>query len=439
MNARLRLFAAIIWTALVTATVAAREPLNVILILADDLGYETIRANGGESYETPHLDRLAAGGVRFEHCYAQPLCTPSRVQLMTGKYNVRNYHGFGVLPRDERTFAHLLKEAGYATAIAGKWQLGSEPDAPGHFGFDEALLWQHTRNGRLMQDGVRLDKRYENPHLERNGEEDSYSNGEYAPDLMVDFICDFMERKKEGPFLVYYPMILTHCPFVPTPDSADWNPQSPGSPTYKGNPKYFGDMVRYMDKLVGRIVAKVEALGISDRTVILFTGDNGTDQPIVSRLKGREVAGAKGQSTDAGTRVPLIVSAPGLLKPSVSSDLVDFSDFLPTLCDLAGIEASRVPADVDGRSFLPLLKGEEGSPRAHVYSWYDRAGRDSNATVFARTQRYKLYRDGRYIDVANDVDEKHPLANDALSAEQRRIKADLQAMIDHYAQFRQPR
>jgi arylsulfatase A len=439
MNLLHRFFATAIWAALATAALGAREPLNIILILADDLGYETIAANGGESYRTPNLDRLAAGGVRFEHCYAQPLCTPSRVQIMTGRYNVRNYRNFGSLPRGERTFAHLLKDAGYATGIAGKWQLGSEIDAPGHFGFDEAFLWQHTRDGRLMQDGVRLDKRYENPHLERNGAEESYSNGEYAPDLMVDFICDFMERKKDGPFLVYYPMILTHCPFVPTPDSADWNPQSPGSPTYKGDPKYFGDMVRYMDKLVGRIVAKVEALGLADRTVILFTGDNGTDKPVVSRLNGRDVAGAKGQSTDAGTRVPLIASAPGLFKPQVSSDLVDFTDFLPTLCEIAQVDLSPIRQDLDGRSFLPQLLGEEGSPRSYVYSWYDRAGNDRNATVFARNQRYKLYRDGRYIDVTNDVDEKHPLADESLSLDQRRIKADLQAVIDRYAPFRQPR
>jgi arylsulfatase A len=234
-------------------------------------------------------------------------------------------------------------------------------------------------------------------------------------------------------------MILTHCPFVPTPDSADWNPQSPGSPTYKGNPKYFGDMVRYMDKLVGRIVAKVEALGLSGRTVILFTGDNGTDQPVVSRLLGRDVAGGKGRSTDAGTRVPLIASAPGLIPPRVVSDLVDFTDFLPTLCNLANIETAPFGQDLDGRSFLPQLLGEKGSPRTYVYSWYQRAGRDRDATVFARNQRYKLYRDGRYIDVTNDVDEKHPLVEESLSPEQRQTKVDLQAVIDRYAQYRQPR
>src|SRR5829696_7637550 len=120
------------------ATLAAEQAKkpNVVLIMADDFGYECVTANGGQSYKTPHLDRLAAGGVRFEHCHAQPLCTPTRVQLMTGLYNVRNYSRFGLLEPDVTTFAHLLKKAGYATCIAGKWQLGHGFEGPKKFGFD---------------------------------------------------------------------------------------------------------------------------------------------------------------------------------------------------------------------------------------------------------------------------------------------------------------
>lgn len=413
-----------------------KKPLNVILIMADDLGYETIGANGGESYKTPNLDRLAAKGVRFGHCYSQPICTPSRVKIMTGKSNIRNYSKFGVLPRGEVTFAHLLKEAGYATCIAGKWQLGSEKDAPQHFGFDEALLWQHTRSGRLKKGGVVYDKRFENPELERNGVEESYQNGEYAPDLMVDFICDFIERKKDQPFLVYYPMILTHCPFVPTPDSKDWDGASQGSPSYKGNAKYFGDMVSYMDRLVGRIVKEVEMQGVAENTVILFTGDNGTDEPVVSMLNGRKVAGDKGSMTDGGTRVPLIVYAPGMSEPAVISDLVDFSDFLPTLCELASIEVPKDRLSLDGQSFLPQLRGEKGSPREWIYCWYSRSGAAKAAKVFARTQRYKLYRSGAFFDVEQDVLEKRRLADDVLNSEQKQIMASLQQVIDRYDQVR---
>ena len=118
---------------------------NIIVIMADDFGYECVTANGGQSYQTPNIDRLAANGIRFEQCHVQPLCTPTRVQLMTGRFNVRNYVNFGTLLRTETTFAHLLKEAGYSTAVCGKWQLGREKDSPQHFGFDESCLWQQTR------------------------------------------------------------------------------------------------------------------------------------------------------------------------------------------------------------------------------------------------------------------------------------------------------
>jgi arylsulfatase A len=410
------------------------RPPNIILIMADDLGYETIGANGGTSYETPHLDRMASQGARFQHCYAQPLCTPSRVQIMTGKYNVRNYTRFRQLDREQTTFAHLLKDAGYATAIAGKWQLGQKPDSAQHFGFDESLLWQHTR--RRTREGSSHDTRFENPRLERNGEELNYDEGQYGPDLVTDFVCDFMEDHQNQPFLVYYPMILTHCPFVPTPDSADWDPTSLGSEEYKGDAKYFGDMVTYMDKLVGRIAAKAEELGLAEDTIIMFTGDNGTDKPVVSMLNGREVAGAKGQTTDAGTRVPLIVYGPGHVEPRVITDLVDFSDFLPTLCNMAGVEVPKERLTLDGRSFYPQLQGKEGNPREWIYCWYSRGGNDKKAQVFARNQRYKLYRNGKFYDIEEDVTERSPLTEADLTAEQQQVKARLREVIDSYEQVR---
>jgi len=191
---------------------------NIILIMADDFGYECVTANGGQSYRTPTLDRLAAGGMRFEQCHVQPLCTPTRVQLMTGLYNVRNYVNFGTLPRSQTTFANLLKKAGYVTGICGKWQLGQETDAPRHFGFDESCLWQHARRP----------PRYANPGLEHNGKELNFTKGEYGPTLVNDFALDFITRHKAEPFFLYYPMILTHDPFQPTPDSADWDPRALG-------------------------------------------------------------------------------------------------------------------------------------------------------------------------------------------------------------------
>src|SRR5688572_31185118 len=149
------------------AVMRAETRTNIILIVADDLGYECIGANGGTSYRTPNLDRLAATGVRFDHCHVQPLCTPTRVQLMTGLYNVRNYTAFAQMDPRATTFADLLKQAGYATCVAGKWQLGRDVGLPRTFGFDESCLWQHTRRP----------PRYANPALEINGKEVDYAGG----------------------------------------------------------------------------------------------------------------------------------------------------------------------------------------------------------------------------------------------------------------------
>jgi len=402
---------------------------NIILIMADDLGYECIGANGGTSYKTPVIDKMAEKGIRFEHCYSQPLCTPSRVQIMTGIYNVRNYVKFRVLDRSEVTFGHLLKRQGYATCISGKWQLGRQTDSAGHFGFDESCLWQHTRK-RTDKEGH--DTRYSNPRLEINGKKVNYTKGEYGPEVASDFICDFIERHKGKPFFAYYPMILTHCPFVPTPDSADWDPANKGSKEYKGDAKYFGDMVSYMDKLVGKIIAKLDKLGLREKTLILFTGDNGTDEPVVSVMNGQKVKGAKGKTTDAGTRVPLIANGPGVIGGGqVSKELVDFSDFVPTICETAGVTVPEA-LNIDGRSFLPQLKGRKGNPREWIYCWYSRDGDDKKAKVFARNHRYKRYRDGKLYDISKDVLEKTPLGNGDLNDEAIRIRAMLQSALDKY-------
>lgn len=426
--------------AAVSSAAEADHP-NIILIMADDLGYETIGANGGTSYATPRLDALAGEGLRFEHCYSQPLCTPSRVKIMTGRYNSRNYVRFGYLDVDATTFAHLLRDAGYATCVTGKWQLNGnhqEPELPPtmrpkHFGFDEWCLWQLDNSGRVQIKGKRVDARYADPRLNVNGEDTGLMHGKYGPDVCADFAIDFIERNRQRPFLLYYPMILTHCPFWPTPASAEWadpDARKPGHP-YKGRPEHFGDMVSYMDHIVGRIVDKVDELGLAERTLILFTGDNGTDHPIVSMCNGRRVAGEKGSLTDGGTRVPFIARWKGRTPVGkVTDDLVDFSDFLPTMLEVAGVPK---PADLplDGRSFAPQLRGEEGDPRDWIYCWYFRNGKpDQRGGEWARTRRYKLYKDGRFYDVANDVREENPLEDDALTPELLRIRKMLRDAIE---------
>lgn len=400
--------------------IATAAPPNIVMIMADDLGYETIGANGGESYRTPVLDKMAGEGMRFEHCYSQPICTPSRVKLMTGIANIRNYIEFGILDPEATTFAHLLKEKGYATCVVGKWQLKGGYEGPNDFGFDEYALWQLNRRP----------SRYPNGGLEVNGKDVDYKNGEYLPDVVSDYACDFIERHKEKPFLIYYPMILTHCPFEPTPDSKDWDPKSPGSKTYKGDAKYFGDMVTYMDKIIGKLLAKLDEAGVRENTLVLFTGDNGTDTPVVSGMDGRQVVGAKGAMHDGGNRVPLIASWPGTVPAGkVSKEIVDLSDFLPTFCEMAG---TSVPEETDGRSLLRTLKGSSEKHRDWIYVWYSRNGGNSAAKQFARNQRYKLYGDGRFFDVGADVLEKAPLDVESLGAEEKGVHTMLLEAVDSY-------
>ncbi|MCR9207716.1 MAG: sulfatase-like hydrolase/transferase [bacterium] len=422
-------------------TTSAQEPgeqrssdrPNIVLIMADDMGFECIGANGSLDYQTPNIDRIANEGLRFEHCYSQPICTPSRVKLMTGMSNKRNYVKFGMLDRKQTTFAHLLKSVGYRTCIAGKWQLGSELDSPQHFGFEESLLWQHTR-GRM--DNKKRDTRYPNPRLERNGTEENYDEGEFSSDLFADFLCEFMETNRDQPFLAYYPMTLVHCPFCPTPDSEDWDPNSHGSKTYKGRPEYFGDMVAYVDTIVGRIDQKLGELGIRENTLLIFTGDNGTDKPIVTQTRFGEVVGAKGEMVDAGNHVTCIAKWPGAIPPGrVTSQIIDFSDFLPTMCDVADAD---VPAKlaIDGQSFLPVLRGNEGQGRESIFMWYERNGKPKKAREFARNQRYKLYGDGSFFDVEMDRNEKSPLQS--LTDDQKEIRSKLQAKIDSFANIIPP-
>lgn len=401
---------------------------NIILIMADDFGIENVGAHGGTPFKTPNLDRLAAEGMRFDHCFSQPLCTPTRVQLMTGKYNVRNYTKFGELDRNEKTFAHALKGAGYATCVVGKWQLGEEPDSPQHFGFDEACLWHHRK--RTV--------RYANAHLAINGEVKAHP-GKYGPDIVRDFAMDFITRHKDGPFFVYYPMILTHSPFEPTPDSEAWNPAAFPTDVEKGqgDRKCFADMVAYADKIVGQIDAHLAKLGIRENTILIFLGDNGTQGP-QGLLHGKTIPGAKGSNLDGGTHVPLIVSWPGKIAPgSVGKGMVDTTDFLPTLCEAAGAPPPKEP--IDGRSLLPQLLGKESEPRQWIYCWYARKGGGNRKSFeYARSMHHKLYADGKFYDLRSDPAEEKPLDTAALDSGSTGAFATLRGVLESFKDARPP-
>ncbi|MGB1790578.1 MAG: sulfatase-like hydrolase/transferase [Limisphaerales bacterium] len=420
-------------------TAQANDQPNIILIMADDMGYEALSSNGSESCKSPNLDKLAAKGVRFTNCFSNPICTPSRVKLMTGQYNVRNYVKFGWLDREQTTFAHQLKAAGYATAIAGKWQLGRDKDSPQHFGFEQSCLWQHTRSGRSNEDGKNIDRRFVNPQLEFNGVEKDFTTGEYGPQVCTDFICDFIDKNKKKPFLVYYPMILTHCPFDPTPDSTDWDPKRLGSTTYKGDrndpQRHFRDMVAYADKAVGQIVSQLEKSGVRDNTLIIFTGDNGTDTPIVTPWNGKKVVGGKGTMSDTGTRVPLIVNWPAGIRKAgrVVDDLVEFTDVFPTICE---VTTAKLPKNHpgDGASIVPVLRNQAGARKKDwVYIWYRKQ-------VMVRNKQYSFVakQDGsnaaltRYEGSFNGT----KLKDSALTKTERALKKQFEATIARLAKVR---
>ncbi|MEZ5944478.1 MAG: sulfatase-like hydrolase/transferase [Planctomycetaceae bacterium] len=387
---------------------------NVVLIMADDMGYECVGANGGTSYATPNLDALAARGARFTNCHSQPLCTPTRSQLMTGMYNNRNYIRFGLLAPKAYTIGHMFRDAGYRTYIAGKWQLEGGPEGPNHFGFEGYTLWQTTRRP----------PRYPNPGLEIDGKEVDYTMGEYGPELVCSALLKFIRDHKNEPFFAYYPMILPHSPHVPTPESPDWDPTVMGPEKGGGKNKHFAEMVAYVDKNVGRIVSTLNQEGLSDNTLILFLGDNGTNQAITSRMGKESIQGGKGKTKDNGTHVPLIVAGPGI-SPTIREDLVDTTDFLPTLAEAIGV---KPPAGIrfDGHSFLEAAKGTGKSSREWIYCWYERGGNREKASRHARTARYKLYLTGEMFDVIADPNETTPLPND----QQAELRKQLTTVLD---------
>lgn len=405
------------------------QPPNIILIMADDLGYETLKSYGGESYNTPNLDKLSATGMQFQNCYSTPLCTTSRVQLMTGKYNFRNYIGFGLLDPNERTIGHAMKEAGYQTCIAGKWQLygnehqqelagGRVGTLPQDAGFDTYRLWQVQDRGW----------RYKSPTVEtfQRGLE-TIEDG-YGPDSFVEFIETFIKENKDNPFFVYYPMCLVHDPFVPTPNT-------PGYQTFDPDLKvndttYFDDMMSYMDHQIGRIVKKVDDLGIRNNTIILFIGDNGTDRKVASRWKGQRVQGRKGYTVEAGTHVPFIANWQGtILAGQKNENLVDFTDFLPSLLDIAGTKDSWEET-MDGVSFYPQLTGDPAETRDWIFChYYPNWGKFSKKRYVQNTE-WKLYEQGIFYNVKSDPNELNPVPGSQLTIEQLHIKENLQQVLN---------
>ncbi|MBI2299053.1 MAG: sulfatase-like hydrolase/transferase, partial [Armatimonadetes bacterium] len=324
-----------------------------------------------------------------------------------GRYPFRTHmtsNGTGALvkPENEVMLPTVLKAAGYATASVGKWS--QLPLQPGDFGFDEYLRF--TGSGKYW------------PTQEKsyvlNGENKPLHDGQYVPDVMHDFLVDFITRHHDQPCYVHYPMSHCHGPIQRTPDTPADAPRE----------RFYADNVAYMDKLVGRLVAELGKLGLRERTLLLYTGDNGTapGQAANATVGGRRLSGQKGTMHEGGVRVPLIANLPGVAPAGkVNRDLIDFSDILPTFAELAG---AKLPdrVTIDGHSFAPQIRGEAGTPREWIYV-------ELNGKHYVRTQRWKLTGTGELYDTKEAPFVETLVAPDAQDAEAKAAREHLQQVL----------
>lgn len=422
---------------------------NIIFVLLDDLGKEWIGCYGALGIETPRIDQFAEDGIRFENVYSMPQCTPSRMCLLTGQYPYRNgWVNHWDVPRwgagaryDAGAYpcnlGLMMREAGYATAAAGKWQISDyrvEPDAMDKAGFDTWCMWTGGEAGNPPSD-----ERYWNPYIYRKGENSRTYDGAFGPDVFNDFVIDFARDHKDGdkPFFVYYPMVLTHTPFTTTPHE----------PNAETNLDKHKAMVRYSDYLLGRLTDALDEMGIREETLVIFSSDNGTATSMVGQIGNRRIPGGKAKTVEPGVNIPFLANWPGTIPGGRASEaLVDFTDIIPTFADLAG---APVPgADkVDGRSLAPYLRGETD---AVDREWILAMGGQNNARVsergvenewyfrdrVVRDQRYKLYigtnrQPDKFIDLHTDPDEQVDITGDE-SPEARASRQKLEALIPQW-------
>ena len=403
-------------TSLSVAAKRTDDRPNILFILLDDLGKEWVSAYGAEDIETPVVDSLAAGGVKFNNFYVMPQCTPTRLTLMTAQKPFR--HGWvnhwdvprwggGAHYDYERnpTLVRGIRDAGYATAVAGKWQVNDfrvQPEAMVELGFDDYCMWTGWEEGIDASA-----ERYWDPYIHTKEGSRTYP-GEFGDEMFTEFLIDFMTKHKDEPMLMYYAMCLPHSPFVTTPSE----------PNVTEKMDKHKAMVRYTDELTGRLVQALDDLGIREDTIIIWTTDNGTTGAITGTRNGRRVQGAKAQTIEPGINSPFIVNSPGRVPAGVESNaLFTIADIMPTFADIAG---AKLPEQyvLDGISVADALLGKSArSPHDWIMAMGGRneakltdAGVE-NAYVYRdrvlRTERFKLYVDTnrtpeKLFDLEND-------------------------------------
>lgn len=428
---------ALVWQSSVAAAdppPQTRRP-NIVFILLDNVGKDWIRCYGSQENQTPNIDRLCYTGMKFRNFYVTPVCSTTRTMLLTGRYPFRTgwhthhdtaIYGGGYLDWNrETTFARVLRDAGYATAISGKWQINdlfdpAQKDALAKHGFQEHCIWPEAKPGHPAHK-----KRYWDAYVLRDGERID-TEGKFGPDVFTDYSIDFMRRHRDEPFLLYQSAILTHIPVTTTP----FSPDPDASPREK-----FAGMLRYADHLIGRIVDGLDELGLRENTWVIIATDNGTDtgtdqnnpQSLGGRRNGRIAKEGIYSLNERGINMPLIVNAPGQIESGCESDaLVNAADVLPTLAELAGAELPE-GVTIDGRSFASVLR--EQSDRGWQRDWTFTQYHDLRTV---RDDRFKLFSSGAFYDLAADPLEQNAFseADTATAPEADASRRRLQAVLD---------
>ena len=414
---------------------------NILYIMLDDLGKEWVDAYGAEGIKLPNVTKLAQEGMQFSNVYSMPQCTPSRVSLMTGQYPFKSgWINHWDVPRwgqgchfdwdKNPSIARVMKSAGYATAVTGKWQINDfrvHPEAMVNHGFDEYCMWTGYERGNSASSN-----RYYDPYIHTKAGSKTYS-GKFSEDIFSDFLIDFMKKNKDKSMFMYYPMCLPHTPYTHTPLEPD----------AKSSEEKYKAMIRYTDHILGKLVKAIDDIGIRDNTIIIWTTDNGSTAKRTGVLNGRQVKGGKTLTTENGINAPFIVNCPGKVPKGVISDaLIDFTDILPTCAELGGATLPTAH-EFSGYSVADVLLGKaKDSKRQWILAM---GGVNAMVTPPAcgqlkttksmsrktelgvvnqhefrdrviRDKRYKLYIDINrkpiaLVDVINDLDEKMNLLN----------------------------
>ena len=388
----------ICWFVAAVAARADSKP-NIVFVFADDLGINDLHCYGRAEHHTPNLDRLAEQGMRFADAYcAQPICSPSRAALMTGKSPARlHLTNFlpgradapsqkllqpvieGQLPLEEITIAELLRDAGCATACIGKWHLGGQGFGPKEQGFDFAFEGHAVTQPGPTEGG----------------------KGEYELTVEAE---KFMEANRERPFFLYVPHNTPHIPFKAKPEligknKAAWHPE-------------YAAVIETLDDCVGRLMAKVDALGLTERTLFIFASDNGGLHVLESSgtpaTHNTPFRAGKGYLCEGGIRVPLIVRWPGKVKPGAVCEVpVVFTDLMPTLMEAAGLAPAKTTGPLDGVSLMPLLAGGQITARPlfwHYPNYSNQGGRPAGAVREGNWKLIEQYEDGslELFDLSKD-------------------------------------